>query len=171
MSQNIEIKASYNDLEKGRHKARALSAELMGTDHQLDTYFNVPQGRLKLRESSLAGCYLIPYLRPDEEGTKKSHYVLLPVEDATTTKELLRRMFGVRLIVEKERHIYLWQNVRIHLDRVAGLGNFLEFEAMVDQSHDQTLCRQQIQFLLKHFNIPETHLIAESYVDLIEQKK
>jgi len=170
MSQNIEIKAVYPDLKKGQHKARALAAQFIGTDHQIDTYFNVPRGRLKLRESALSGNQLIPYLRPDEQTAKKSQYVLLPVQDPSAVKELLTRMFGIRLIVEKERHIYLWQNVRIHLDQVKNLGTFLEFEAVIDEEHAAEICREQVRFLLTHFEIPETNLLARSYADLLTER-
>ncbi len=169
MSQNIEIKARYPDLDQGRAKAEALAARFVGTDHQVDTYFKVPNGRLKLRESSLSGNFLIPYLRSDDSHAKDSHYVLLPVEQVAATRQLLTQMFGVQLIVEKERAIYLWQNVRIHLDRVKHLGHFLEFEAIVDEQHSESECRQQIAFLLKHFEISETNLIAQSYADLLSK--
>ncbi len=170
MSQNIEIKAYYPDLNAGQQKAKTLQANLLGTDHQVDTYFNVPEGRLKLRESSLSGNMLIPYLRGDQTAAKDSDYILLPVSDVKTTKRLLEKMLGTRLVVEKVRTIFLWQDVRIHLDRVKQLGNFLEFEAMVDEQHPAEVCREQVAFLLKHFEISETNLIAESYADLLERQ-
>ncbi len=170
MSQNIEIKAHYPDLNLGQQKAETLQARLQGTDHQVDTYFQVPNGRLKLRESSMSGSMLIPYLRNNQTSAKDSDYVLLPVNDVASTKAILKEMFGIRLIVEKERQIYLWQNVRIHLDKVKQLGNFLEFEAVVDAQHPADVCREQVAFLLQHFEIPETNLIAESYADLLVNK-
>ncbi len=167
MSKNVEIKARFNELDRGHLKARSLGAQFVGKDQQIDTYFNVPRGRLKLRQSSLSGNFLIPYLRPDALGAKNSQYVLLPVEDVAATKTLLGQMFGLRLIVEKERHIYLWENVRIHLDEVKNLGRFLEFEAVVDAAHSAETCKEQVAFLLKHFDIPETNLIAQSYADMM----
>ncbi|MHB2150140.1 class IV adenylate cyclase [Calditrichota bacterium LG25] len=170
MSQNIEIKAHFADLEKGRLKAEALGARFAGNDHQIDTYFKVERGRLKLRQSALSGNFLIPYLRPDDHSAKKSDYLLLPVENAQSARNLLAQMFGIRLIVEKERTIYLWENVRIHLDCVKGLGNFLEFEAVVDDEHSIETCQEQVQWLFKHFEIDRADLIGESYSDLLQKQ-
>ena len=63
---NIEIKARYADLAKGRRIAEGLNAKWVGRDRQVDTYFRTREGRLKLRESSLSGTQLIPYRRADE---------------------------------------------------------------------------------------------------------
>ncbi len=168
MSQNVEIKARFADLETGRQKAEALGARFSGRDRQIDTYFKVPNGRLKLRQSSLSGNFLIPYLRPNRRQARDSQYVLLPVNNAETTLQLLRQMFGVRLVVEKERDIFLWQNVRIHLDRVKHLGNFLEFEAVVDEAHSTQQCHEQVRFLMAHFGLAPGDLVDRSYVDLLE---
>ncbi len=142
MSFNIEIKARYSDLNLCESRTLLLSHSLEGTDHQTDTFYNVPGGRLKLRESSLYGNFLIPYIRSDKSGPKRSDYSLLPVDDIATTKNILKKMFGERVIVQKIRKIYLHENVRIHLDQVTGLGNFVELEAVID-SEDQVKNNQK----------------------------
>ena len=86
---NIEIKAVYKDLEKGRDIARGLCAHSIGIDHQTDTYFKTPQGRMKLRESSLSGAYLIPYLRPDQKEAKKMFLVLSQTKKMKIAKQEL----------------------------------------------------------------------------------
>ncbi|MHB2154198.1 class IV adenylate cyclase [Calditrichota bacterium GD2] len=170
MSKNIEIKARFDDLEEGRRKAQAIGARFFGKDHQVDAYFNVERGRLKLRASSLSGNFLIPYFRPDKYTAREADYLLLPVKDSASARDLLSRMFGIWLVVEKEREIYFWKNVRIHLDRVKGLGNFLEFEAVVDDEHTIETCQEQVQWLLKHFEIDRSNLIGESYSDLLQKQ-
>ena len=47
---NSEIKARCTDQEAVRHYLREHGADFKGTDHQIDTYFHVPKGRLKLRQ-------------------------------------------------------------------------------------------------------------------------
>ncbi|NOX87926.1 MAG: class IV adenylate cyclase [Calditrichaeota bacterium] len=170
MSTNIEIKARFNDLTAARRKVEQLRARFVGTDHQIDTFFKTPNGRLKLRESSLNGNFLIPYLRSDKQKAKQSAYVLLPVEDVKATKTLLSQMFGIRLIVEKTRELFLFDNVRIHLDRVKNLGNFLEFEAVVDARHSSEQCRRSIDYLTDYFEISERDLVAGAYADLLMAK-
>ncbi len=129
---NIEIKARCGDLAEARRVATALATEHVGVDRQVDTYFRTRSGRLKLRESSLSGGQLIPYLRPDQAGPKRSDYQVIPVPSPGETKRLLSELLGVHRIVEKEREIFLVDNVRIHLDRVAGLGDFNVMEALFD---------------------------------------
>ncbi len=167
MSKNIEIKARYPDLQKAERLAQQLEAVFSGTDEQRDTFFRVPKGRLKLRESSLNGTMLIPYLRPDRSEAKDSRYVLLPVADVLATKALFDEMFGTWLVVEKTRRIYLYRNVRIHLDSVKGLGNFLEFEAVVDEKNDAQVSRKRLEELKAHFGLKAEDLLAGAYADLL----
>ena len=170
MSKNIEIKARYPDLGKAENIARRLGAKFLGKDLQTDTFFNVPKGRLKLRESSLSGTILIPYLRSDQKEAKEARYVLLPVKDVNTTKALFSEILGERLIVEKTRRIYLWENIRIHLDEVKGLGNFLEFEAVIDAEHPEEESQAALDELLEKFGVQVEHLIARAYADLLQEK-
>lgn len=162
---NIEIKAHYQDLEKARSIAKRIGAHHLGLDHQVDTYFFTKQGRLKLRESSLSGAILIPYLRSDVSGPKKSSYTLLAAPEPSLAKELLSQTLGAETVVEKHRDIYLAQNVRIHIDDVKGLGHYLEFEAVYqDQSPESEASeRRKVQELIQVFEIAEEDLIRGSY--------
>lgn len=132
MPSNIEIKAKA-DLTLAEETAKAL-----GTLHehlqQVDTFFNVPQGRMKLRSQN-GRSVLITYFRSDTSGPKHSSYTLCPVQDPDKMKEVLGGALGVKGVVEKDRKVYLvtWNKepaltARIHLDRVKGLGDYLEFE-------------------------------------------
>ncbi len=167
MSRNIEIKARYDDPETALEKIKKLSCTFVGLDKQKDTFFHVADGRMKLRESSLSGANLIPYLRKNQPGPRPSEYMLVPVPDASKFKRLMERILGVAAVVEKERHIYLYQNVRIHLDRVKHLGTFIEFEAVLDENHSDADGKKKIEFLMSHFGITPKDLVAEAYVDLL----
>ncbi len=162
---NIEIKAVYPNLEKAREVCRELNAHFLGLDRQIDTYFKVPHGRFKLRESTLSGAYLIPYLRPNQQGPKKSDYARIPVESAEHTKELLTQILGVDLVVKKSREIYLIENVRVHLDDVDGVGRFFEFEAVYEQDTEaqHAIEELKVQKLMKKFAISEESLQQNSY--------
>jgi adenylate cyclase, class 2 len=50
---NFEFKARVNDIDATEQKLQQLSPIYKGQDHQIDTYFNVPSGRLKLREGTI----------------------------------------------------------------------------------------------------------------------
>jgi predicted adenylyl cyclase CyaB len=165
---NLEIKARCRDLDAARAVARRIATSELGLDHQVDTYFVTRRGRLKLRESSLSGGQLVPYLRPDRAGPKRADYRVVPVEDAEGLKALLTAILGVHRVVRKEREIYLWENVRIHLDRVEGLGCFLELEAVFDGSAAaEALQRPRVDYLMKELGIERDDLLDTSYEALL----
>lgn len=168
--ENIEIKARIKDLDQCRNLIKKIDHTFVGCDHQIDTYFKTTKGRFKLRESSLSGPYLIFYVRENLSGPKSSIYQKLPVEDADGLKELLKMMQGIHTIIEKKRDIYLYENVRIHLDDVKNLGTFLEFEAVMDEKYnDRDLETKKVNYLRKVLDIEEEDLICESYENLLEK--
>ena len=165
---NIEIKAQCGDLAEARRTARALATEHVGVDRQVDTYFTTRSGRLKLRESSLSGGQLIPYLRPDQAGPKRSDYQVIPLPAPGETKRLLTALLDVHRVVEKEREIFLVDNVRIHLDRVAGLGEFVELEAVFDASAEaEPRERAKVDALMAKLGIAAEDLLEASYEGLL----
>ena len=130
--------------------------------------FRTRRGRLKLRESSLSGGQLIPYLRPDRTGPARSEYRLVPVGDPAGLKALLAEILGVHKVVAKRREIWLWRSVRIHLDEVDGLGSFLELEAVFDGSRSgEHAGRREVDLLLAELGVDAGELLAESYEQLV----
>ena len=129
---NIEIKAPLVDVTLLAQKAETLGAAKQRVLHQIDTFFNVPLGYLKLREISGLGAELIAYSRESGSGPRASDYVVATISDALGVAEALTRSLGVRGRVEKERTLYLFKHTRIHLDDVRGLGAFLELETVMD---------------------------------------
>lgn len=170
MSANLEIKAPVADPTDFRLRARRIATEAVGIDEQIDTYFRVPTGRLKLRESSLSGGQLVPYLRPDEAGARASAYQVIPIADPEGTKALFGELLGVHRVVRKRREIWLHENVRIHLDAVEGLGDFMELEAVYDGT-PAALAEQErkIAFLMKELGVDPRDLIATSYEALLPE--
>ena len=164
---NIEFKARCADLDPVRAALRGLGVTGK-TDRQIDTYFHVPHGRLKLREGSVEQ-NLIHYHRPNEAGPKRSDVTLYPTgPDASALKAALTAALGVLVTVDKTREIHFVDNVKIHLDRVKGLGTFVEVEAIADAEHaSQSTLRAQCERFLDAFGIAEADLIATSYSDLL----
>ena len=166
---NLEIKARCPDLAAARARAQRVATAHVGVDEQVDTYFRVARGRLKLRESSLAGGQLIPYLRPDVAGSRRSDYRVVPVADPAGVKALLAEILGVHRVVRKRREIFLYENVRIHLDEVEELGSFVELEAVFDGSASEEAEQpHRIAFLLAELHIAETDLLPGSYEGLLD---
>ena len=168
MATNIEIKAVYPDLEKARLIAITLGAKPSLAQNQRDTYFDVPNGRLKMRE--IPGIsWLIPYVRPNDLEAKRSNYEVIAIDAPGHTRELFSEILGVSVVVEKQREIFLLDNVRIHLDKVIDLGSFLEFEAVYDSTVPgaEEANRAKIQQLLIDFEIDSASLIRDSYHDML----
>ena len=122
-------------------------------------------GRLKLRENGPGKCELIHYCRTDEAASKVSDYKIVP--GSAELRELLAAALGVRCVVRKLRGLWLWENVRIHLDAVEGLGTFLEFEAVLGEQFDDADGYGKVARLREAFGIGDGDLVECSYVDLI----
>ncbi len=161
---NIELKARLRDREGALKTCTSLGASASGDIHQTDTYFNVPQGRLKLREANPGRTELVQYFRDDVAGARGCDYQLCLVD--ANIKPLLTDALGVLVVVEKVRTLYLWQNVRIHVDRVEALGDFLEFEAVLDETHDDQDGHQKLAMLTQTFGLAPEDLCPQSYLDL-----
>src|SRR5690348_3858358 len=124
---NVEIKARHSNTDHVRSYLLSQNADFKGTDHQVDTYFNVASGRLKLREGNIEN-NLIYYKRDNQAGPKSSHFHIVKVPDSKSLKEILAQSLGIKVIVEKKREIYFIDNVKFHIDEVPGLGSFIEIE-------------------------------------------
>jgi adenylate cyclase class 2 len=162
---NLELKAWDPSPEQSLQACRSLGAEDRGLLWQRDTYFNVPRGRLKLREQRPGHPQLIAYDRPDQPQQRESRYRVAEVADGAATRDLLTASLGVRCSVTKRRRLFLWRGVRIHLDEVTSLGAFIELEAVArpgsDLSHEHALVRE----LRRLLSIPDERLVPDSYAD------
>jgi adenylate cyclase class 2 len=165
--QIIEIKARSADHDRARMVLRERSARFVGLDHQVDTYFRAADGRLKLREGTIESS-LIHYRRENVSGPKHSQVTLFANPPGSTLKAILRDALGVDVVVDKQREIYFLDNVKVHLDDVAGLGTFVEIEAIDgDGSRSLDALRAQCEELMAAFGIEHGDLLAVSYSDLL----
>ncbi|MCG8606253.1 class IV adenylate cyclase [bacterium] len=167
--QNIEIKARYRNLESARVIAEGLPTRFEKTYHQTDTYFQVSQGRLKLREFDDDVSQLIYYERPDQPHVKLSQYDIHAVPDPSRVKAMLRTALGVWAVVDKHRDVYWYDEVRIHLDSVKDLGSFLEFEGVISEASQTLSTQEKVEWLIQKFKLEKTDLVEVSYSDLLER--
>lgn len=164
---NIEFKAQVVDWKAARQIAASVATSTLGVEQQVDTYFVAAQGRLKLREIAGCGAWLIGYERPNRREARGSDYRLIPVSEPTELQAALAATLGIRVVVHKRREIYLVENVRIHLDQVEGLGEFLEFEAVLDPAIDDVRGHGQVAALKIRFQDALGEAIASGYADLL----
>lgn len=168
MALNIEIKAKTNHPEFIRNYLRGTNADFNGIDLQTDTYFNVANGRLKLREGNIEN-NLIYYERQNVPGAKESTFQLVRVPDAQTMKDVLTRSLGIKVVIKKKREIYFIGNVKFHIDEVEGLGSFAEIEASdlyADISKEEL--QKQCTFYVRELKIKEEDQVSISYSDMLQ---
>jgi adenylate cyclase class IV len=164
---NLELKAIDPDPAATLRAALGQGAEDRGTLVQRDTYFHAVTGRLKLREAPPEPAQLIGYARADRPDPAVSAYEIVVVLDPVALHAVLARTLGVRAVVEKARRLLVWRDVRIHLDRVAGLGDFVELEAAGDAAGGPAAQEPKVAELRRALAIEDANLVARGYGDLV----
>jgi adenylate cyclase class 2 len=162
MRANLEVKFKVRDLKKLRQRVNSFGRRSFNGS-QVDTYFNLPRARLKLRETK-AGAELIFYERPNRPGARRSFYTTTTVKEPRQVKRRLSRLLGVQGVVEKRREVYVYRGGRIHLDKVKRIGTFLEIEIPIHRN--STRARELMRELVTKLRLEGLVAVASSYVDL-----
>lgn len=164
---NVEIKATCLDIKSIEKLLNDRQADYKGEDHQIDTYFNVEKGRLKLREGNIENA-LIHYNRSNERKPKMSSVTYYQPNESADLKATLIAALGVKVVVDKRRKIFFIDHVKFHVDQVEGLGTFVEIEAIdQDGTIGQERLRTQCYHYMEVLGIQESDLLAISYSDLL----
>jgi adenylate cyclase, class 2 len=164
---NIEFKAKANNIEALEERLQTLNPRFVGLDHQIDTYYHVAKGRLKLREGNIENA-LIWYERSDFAGAKQSDIILYEHAPDDALKNILEKLHGIKIVVDKQRKIYFIDNVKFHFDRVEGLGTFVEVEAI---DSDETIGVEKLSAQCKYYasflEIAKQDYMEVSYSDML----
>jgi adenylate cyclase class IV len=167
VARNVEIKARIASVDALLPRARALADGEPDPIAQDDTFFRVPHGRLKLREFADGSAELIHYHRPDTPQAKLSDYRRLPLTEPAATRELLTRALGTIGRVRKQRLLLWVGQTRIHLDRVDGLGDFMELEVVLRDAQSATDGSAIAEALIRELGLADAQRIAGAYLDLL----
>lgn len=168
---NVEIKAKSNNHEVIRKYLNDRSAEFKGIDHQVDTYFVVPNGRLKLRRGNVEN-NLIFYNRDNQSGPKQSDIAFSKIAPDSKIREVLDMALGVLVEVDKKKEIYFIENVKFHIDTVEDLGTFMEIEAIdYDGVIGVEKLQEQCSFFMNELHVREEDLLTNSYSDMLLEKR
>lgn len=170
MPRNIEVKARVANLADLQQRVEAISDSAMEIIPQEDTFFEVPDGRLKLRTIGTDYGQLIFYQRPDAAGPKESDYHIATTSEPQALKDVLTRSLSIRGTVIKERWLYLVGATRIHLDQVEGLGTFMELEVVLHPDQDAAEGHAIASDLLDQLGILRKDLIDGAYIDMLEDR-
>ena len=169
MARNIEIKARIERIGALAPRVAAVATEGPFEIAQDDTFFRCESGRLKLRVFSATQGVLIFYRRANQQGPKESFYICTPTEDPQSLRECLSLAFGQVGRVVKHRTAYLVGRTRVHLDRVEGLGHFLELEVVLEENESVEAGVEEAHSLMVQLGVKPGQLIESAYVDLLAQ--
>lgn len=167
MPRNIEIKARIDSVDALLPRARAVADGDATLIEQDDSFYAAPHGRLKLRRFADGSAELIHYHRPDGAEARASDYVRVPVADAAALHAALVRACGERGRVRKRRWLLMAGATRIHLDRVEGLGDFMELEVVLEPGQSDAAGRQRADELMRQLQLDDATRVVGSYLDLL----
>ncbi|MDQ7817445.1 MAG: class IV adenylate cyclase [Melioribacteraceae bacterium] len=164
MAFNLELKIKVDSHPQIINKLKKINSKFLGILKQKDIYYKVSKGLLKLRVEN-KNYWLIKYFR-DEKGKRWSNYEILKLSGRNPEK-YLSEVFSVDQVVQKERKLFLYKNTRIHLDKVKGLGNFLELESVVTINKRRS--EKEFNDVVRLLNLDLSKQIRASYKRLLEQ--
>ena len=167
MARNIEIKARIASIAQVLPRALALASSGPEDIFQDDTFFPCANGRLKLRAFDATRGQLIFYQRANQAGPKESFYLITPTAQPDSLREVLRQAHGTLGRVVKHRTLVMAGRTRIHLDRVEGLGEFLELEVVLAEGESAEAGVAEAHALMRQLGVEHVALIEDAYLDLL----
>lgn len=170
MARNVEIKARIASVEALAQRVAAIADSGPIEIVQDDTFFHCNSGRLKLRRFSDQDGELIFYRRPDRQGPKESFFLRSRTSDPLLLKETLSLAYGECGRVLKRRLLFLVGRTRVHLDRVEGLGEFLELEVVLEEGETVEAGVQEAERLMRLLDVAATQLVEGAYLDLLARE-
>jgi predicted adenylyl cyclase CyaB len=163
---NLEAKFRLVNHADAEVRATALGYTRRAILNQRDTFFRVANGKLKLREEN-GRAVLIFYHRDESGPLMLSNYEIVPVADPPRMLRMLEEALGTIAVVEKVRVLLTRDNVRLHLDQVARLGDYGEIEAVIADSDDPERSRGAVNEILAALGVSQADLIDVSYFEML----
>lgn len=166
---NVELKVRVPSVDPIRAALERHEVGCVDTLEQEDTYFaGTREGwRLKLRVMP-SGAELIAYARPNLDAVRISNYTRTPIDDPSALRAALGEALGVWVVVRKIRDLHLWNDTRVHVDQVKGLGTFVELETVLGPALGEAEGRAQCDAVAKALGIDALPALAGSYANLLQ---
>ncbi len=163
MPVNLELKVKLKSFRRTKKLLGEMKAEFIKTLNQKDVYYKARGGLLKLRiengEESI-----IKYLRDEKGKDRFSHYEVLYFKDGNA-EEFFNEVFSIEAVVQKKRRLFMYNNTRIHLDTVKGLGSFLELETLVLKGKPNA--KKRFDEIIRLLELDKYESIRKSYRNLM----
>lgn len=170
MPKNIEIKARVRDAAALEAAVRGLHPGAPQVIPQEDVFFACPEGLLKLRILAPDAGQLVHYARAAGTGPRPSRYALAPTSDPAALRRLLAGVLGERGVVRKVRRLFLVGQTRVHLDRVEGLGDFLELEVVLREGQPEAEGVAVAEGLMRALGVAPGDLLGNTYFELLRER-
>lgn len=167
MARNLEIKVKLDSHRQIKTILTKNKIKLSEVLHQKDIYYKVPSGLLKLRIEN-GKQTLIFYQRNEISKKRWSDYFLLDINSNDADKffnKFLERVIEVKKI----RELYLFNNTRIHLDKVDKLGYFLELETRVNNGLRDA--EKRFNYLVDLLELKKYSELRTTYRNLLLEEK
>ncbi len=169
----IELRFKVKNLASIEKKLQNLQAKFVKEKKQIDKYFGEISLYKKVNYSFLLRVRIEAdkvFLTYKGDNFKKAgvwqEYDFL-IEDENKAESMIRDMgFEEVIIVEKYRKEYTLNNLTICLDRIEGLGEFVEIEYLDDKNDS----KQKHQELIEKLEINESRIIHRGYVTMLLEK-
>ena len=100
----VELKARVDDIDLVRKMLMSLKAKHVRTFRQTDLYFEVPVGRLKLRQVNRKNkVQLVYYERENMAEPRRSNVFIVKLQNGDVFKATLKKILKTKAIVAKVR--------------------------------------------------------------------
>ena len=163
MPTNLELKIKATSHQSLKKILLQIGAESRGMLIQIDVYYSVPNGLLKLRIEN-GNESLIFYNRNENDKSRWSDFEVLKFTNGKG-EIFFSNLFDVEVIVKKERELFYYDDTRIHLDTVKFLGKFLELETLV--INGKADAKKRFAKTISLLKLDESKQIRKSYRDLL----
>jgi predicted adenylyl cyclase CyaB len=92
-----------------------------------------------------------------------------PTGSPDSLRKTLSLAYGTIGRVRKHRTLFMIGRTRVHLDRVDGLGQFLELEVVLENQETAASGTAVAQELMADLGIEPSQLVEGAYIDLLAQ--
>lgn len=167
MSRNFELKVRLDSFDTIKDALFSMGVRLSDTLLQVDKYYLVGEKRLKMRNVN-GQFHLIYYKRPNNQESKLSTYYVYSFSRTITKilEAVFNGLLGEKVVVKKTRYLYLYENTRIHLDDVDGLGSFLELETVFGDDTNTEVYIKEHGYIVALLGLDKLEKVSSSYSDL-----
>lgn len=167
MRHNIDFKAAVDDRDDFVRRVQQISDSGRVDMMQDDTYFDCGHGTLTLRTRDGQEGRLIFSDSPEDGGPALSVFTSTSTSEAEALRTTLALAYGVAARVQIDRLLYIADNARIHLDRVVGLGDFVEIEVALTEEVDESAARDRAISLMAALGVPSDGFVTGTYLDVV----